>query len=467
MIRRHGGSLLTIVADRQLVFRSTHLSVALVRHANCLYEGDWKEDSEVLTTMKKIIRLLAIYGSLAVMAAAVTNNTAVKAQTPAPAPASPAQGQCTDEKKGAWYADFTKFRTTDPTKAAEAGKKYLAACPQEDGPIPTYLKKWIAAYDKEARRGRFQPLLYNDKKYTEALALGKEILSEEPENVRVLIDMGWGSYLAAAALKNEGLNSDAVMYSKKAIQLIEGSKAPESWAPFKSKEETLAYLYNVVGRLTVKTNPTEALNALIKSVQLETDLKKDPWNYYFIGASYESGPYATLSSDYKTKYAGKDETTESKLALENINQVIDRMVDAYARAVALAGTDAKYQVNKKDWLEALSTWYKYRHNQSDAGLNEMIASVLSKPLPPLPTPITTLPASTPAATTPTSGNPGATGANSSSGPAVLSAGNKTAAGPATAVTATTTKTTTSTAGRTTASTKSTAKSKTRNNHGSH
>ena len=380
--------------------------------------------------MKKIMRLLAIYASLAVMAAtAFTNNPAVKAQTPAPAAA---QGTCTDENKGVWYADFTKFRTTDPTKAAEAGKKYLAACPAEEGPIPTYLKKWIAAYDKEARRGRFQPLLYNEKKYAEALALGKEILSEEPENVRVLIDMGWGSYLAAGALKNESLNSDAVMYARKAIQLIEANKAPESWVPFKSKEETLAYLYNVVGRLAVKGNPTEALNALIKSVQLETDLKKDPWNYYFIGASYESGSYATLSADYKTRFAGKDETPESKLALENINQVIDRMIDAYARAVALAGNDAKYQANKKDWLEAASTWYKYRHNQSDAGLNEMIASVLSKPLPPLPTPITTLPASTPAATTPTSGSPGAA-AGSTNG-AALPAGTKAAATPATSVT---------------------------------
>src|SRR6267143_3251560 len=255
--------------------------------------------------MKKIISLLAIYASLAVMAATVmaatvlTNNTQANAQTPAPAAA---QGQCTDENKGAWYADFTKFRTTDPAKAAEAGKKYLAACPQEDGPIPTYLKKWIAAYDKEARRGRFQPLLYNDKKYTEALGLSKEILAEEPENLRVLIDMGWGSYLAAIALKNESLNSDAVMYSKKAIQLLEANKAPESWVPFKSKEETLAYLYNVVGRQAVKTNPTEALNALIKSVQMETDLKKDPWNYYFIGISYETGPYATLSAAYKVKY---------------------------------------------------------------------------------------------------------------------------------------------------------------------
>jgi tetratricopeptide (TPR) repeat protein len=376
--------------------------------------------------MKKIISLLAIYASLAVMAATVfTNNTEVKAQTPAPAPApAAAKGPCTDEAKAAWYADFTKLRTTDPNKAAEAGKKYLAACPQEQGPIPDYLKKWIAAYDKEARKGKFKPLLYNDKKYTEALALGKEILAEDPENLSVIIDMGWGSYLAAVALKNESLNNDAVTYAKKAIQLIESNKAPESWLPFKSKEETLAYLYNVVGRQGVRSNPTEALNALIKSVQLETDLKKDPWNYYFIGASYESGPYTTLSADYKTKYLGKDETNESKLALENINQVIDRMVDAYARAVALAGNDPKYQANKKDWLDALSTWYKYRHNQSDAGINEMIASVLSKPLPPLPTPITTLPAAPPAATTPTSGTPGAAGADSSSGAATSPAGTK-------------------------------------------
>ena len=34
----------------------------------------------------------------------------------------------------------------------------------------------------------------------------------------------------------------------------------------------------------------------------------------------------------------KDETPESKLALANINQIVDRMIDAYARAVALAGS---------------------------------------------------------------------------------------------------------------------------------
>jgi hypothetical protein len=340
--------------------------------------------------MKKIIGTLAIYASLVLLAAPVF------AQTPAPA-------GCTEEGKAALYTDFTTFRTTDPTKAYEAGKKYLA-CSQQEDQYTAYLKKWVTAYEKESRKVKMVPLLYGEKKYEEALGLGKQILADEPDNLRVIIDLGYGSYLAAANLKNESFNTDALTYANRAIQMIESGKAPASWAPFKGKDDTLAYLYDVVGRLSLKDNPTGALTSLIKKAQYETELKKDPWTYYFIAAAYESGPYAKLSADYKAKFEGKDETPESKLALENINQVIDRMVDAYARAVALAGNDPKYQAPKKDWMEGLSTWYKYRHNGADAGLNELIASVLSKPLPPEPTPLTSLPASASTATsTPTAG----------------------------------------------------------------
>jgi tetratricopeptide (TPR) repeat protein len=422
--------------------------------------------------MKKIFWMLAICASLGLMSpfAHVIKLQAQTPQTPTPSPAA-AKGPCTDENKTAWYADFTKFRTSDAAKAYEAGKKYLTACPQEDGPIPTYLKKWVAAYEKESRKLKFQPLLYNEKKYPEALALGKEILAEDPENLRVIIDLGWGSYLAAAALKNESLTNDAVTYAKKAIQLIESGKSPESWAPFKSKEDTLAYLYNAIGRIAVKTNPTEALNALIKSAQYDTEIKKDPWTYYFIAASYETGPYATLSAAYE-KYKGKDETPESKLALENINQVVDRMIDAYARAVAAAGNDPKYQASKKEWMDGLSTWYKYRHNQSDAGLNEMIASVLSKPLPPVPTPLTSLPASTPSSTTPVSGNSSTAGSASAPAPSVGPATNKTTTTPTATSLTTTPKTTTTAADATstkpaTTTTTTATKPKPKNNHRRH
>lgn len=344
--------------------------------------------------MKKIIATLAVCASMVFLAAPVFAQAA-------------AQGACTEEAKTAIYTQFTTERTKDPTKAYEAAKKYLVCAQGVEDQYTAYLNKWVAAYEKEARKLKLPAMIYNDKKYVEAIALGKEILVDEPENLRVIVDLGYGSYLGAVNLKNESLNADALNYARQAIQMIEAGKAPTTWAPFKGKDDTLAYLYDVVGRLTLKDNPAGALTALIKKAQFETDLKKDPWTYYFIAAAYESGSYAKLSADYKARFEGKDETPESKLALENINQVIDRMIDAYARAVALAGTDPKYQAPKTEWMDGLNTWYKYR-KQSDAGLNEFIASVLSKPLPPEPTPLITVP-SAPTSTAPSSGTSNAAG----------------------------------------------------------
>lgn len=408
--------------------------------------------SELL--MKKIIGTLAICASFLATPVFAQTPAQKPAQTPAPVASLPAG--CTEEGKTAAYTEFTTFRTTQVIKAYEAAKKYLA-CSQGEDQYTAYLKKWVAAYEKENRKTKMVPMLYGEKKYPEALGLGKDILADEPENLRVLIDLGYGSYLAAVNLKQVSFNSDALTYSRKAIQMIESGKAPATWAPFKGKDDTLAFLHDVVGQLTLKDNPSAALTSFIKKAQFETDLKKDPWTYYFIANAYENGPYAKLSADYKTRFEGKDETPESKLALENINQVIDRMVDAYARAVALAGNDPKYATPKKDWMDGLSTWYKYRHNGADTGLTDLIASVLSKPLPPEPTPVTTLP-STPTSTNSTTGAPSAgsaigvtTGATTSATPAATST-----AAPAT----------TSSAPSTAAAPKPTtpAKPKPRNNH---
>jgi len=197
------------------------------------------------------------------------------------------------------------------------------------------------------------------------------------------------------------MNAEAVNYARKAIQLLEAGKTIEDYKPLTGKDDSLAYLNYTIGTLTLVQDPAGALKNLIKAAQYETPLKKEPFTYAYIGGAYETGPYAKLSDQYKV-FSGKDETPESKLLLANINQIVDRMIDAYARAVALAGTDAKYAEPKKAWTLTLTDWYKYR-NKSDAGMTEMVASVLSKPLPPEPTPLTSLPAApaTPAATSAT------------------------------------------------------------------
>jgi hypothetical protein len=81
------------------------------------------------------------------------------------------------------------------------------------------------------------------------------------------------------------------------------------------------------------------------------------------------------------------------------------MIDGYARAVALAGTDAKFATAKTGWQESLTTWYKYRNADKTDGMAELVAGILAKPLPPEPTPLVSLPpSSTPAATPATNAN---------------------------------------------------------------
>ena len=203
------------------------------------------------------MRVFAIYAALGLLPV-FANVIELKAQTATPSPAA-AQGQCTDESKAAWYAEFIKFRTTEPPKAYEPAKKYLAACPAEEGQIPSYLKKWVIAYDKEARKLKLNDLFINQRKYADSLTLAKEILTDEPEYLPAIIDLGYGGYVVAVTTKNESGNADAVIYTKKAIAAIESGKAPEGWSPFKSKDDALGYLYYSLSYLERTNNPTNSL----------------------------------------------------------------------------------------------------------------------------------------------------------------------------------------------------------------
>ena len=355
--------------------------------------------------MKKLITFLSILTTVAILALPVAARNAVAVNS--------IQDQCSQEAKDALYQSFLKNRQSDQAKAYDDAKKYLA-CPagevtEAQQKIIDYLKKWSTAYEEGVRKARLPALLYNEQKYVEAYALGKEMLAADPENLKVLVDLGASGYLVAP-LKNPTLTAEAVGHARKALQLLESGKTLEDWQPLASRDVALAYLNYTIGSLTLEQDPTAALKNLLKAAQFETPLKKSPYTYAYIAGAYETGAYAKQSDEYKKMYSGKDETPESKLALANINQIVDRMIDAYARAVALAGTDAKFATPKAAWQESLTTWYKYRNSDKTEGMNELVAGILSKPLPPEPTPLTVLPASATPAATPATNN-GAAGTN--------------------------------------------------------
>jgi len=280
------------------------------------------------------------------------------------------------------YKRFVDNRAERPAVAYQAARDYLQKYNKDKDQYTDYLNKWVMFYERDERK-RMLPGLINEKKFAEAYSTGAKILADEPNYLRAQIDLGYAGYLAATA-KNESFNTTALEYARKAISEIESGKAPTEWAPFKGKDDTLAYLNYAVGFLTLKTTPDAAIDSLIKAAQYESDIKKTPSTYYFLAVAYESGPYKTLSAAYQTNFANKPETPESKAALDKLNVVMDRIIDAYARAIASAGTDPKTEQGRRDWLAAMSNYYKFRHGGADTGMTEFIATALQKPLPPKP-----------------------------------------------------------------------------------
>jgi tetratricopeptide (TPR) repeat protein len=279
------------------------------------------------------------------------------------------------------YKRFVDNRIPNPAAAYQAARDYLQKYQKDKDQYTDYLQKWVLAYERDERK-RNLPVLINEKKFAEAYSSGAKILADEPEYLRAQIDLGYAGYIAASA-KDETHNNDALNYARKAIQALEAGKTPSEWAPFKGKDDTLAYLHYAVGFLTLKTNPDQAIDSLLRAARYQSDIKNTPSTYYFLAVAYESGPYKTQSTAYQTAYANKPETPESKAALEKLNVVMDRIIDAYARAIAAAGTDPKTEQSRKEWLAQMTTFYNFR-NGSEAGINEFIAASLQKPLPPKP-----------------------------------------------------------------------------------
>jgi hypothetical protein len=331
--------------------------------------------------MKRIINLLTFAAVLAVCAA----------------PALAQATQCTDENKVAWYGTFLKNFKGDPAQqktAYEAAKLYLTNCPADpaDKQADYMQNKFVVPYEKmsagTALKTQFEEA-FTKKNYADQIRLGKQVVAAEPDNTAAYIIMG------VAGLGDANQLNEAAPFAKKAIEMIEAGKP---FAPLATKDAALAFLNDAVGKANLKTAPADAIPYFIKAAKLESALKKDPQFYLDLANAYAEGPVAKQSEAYKA--AGyTTETPESKLAVENLNQFIDRQIDALARATALTTNP----VGKKTLMDLLTGLYTDRNKSAD-GLPALLSNVLNTPVPDVPTmmtlptpPATPTPAATPAA----------------------------------------------------------------------
>ncbi|HEY0323777.1 MAG TPA: hypothetical protein VGC66_22685 [Pyrinomonadaceae bacterium] len=321
--------------------------------------------------MKKLIRILTLSALVATIWLPAVANTKLSLT------ATKAIAVQDEEAKAKLYNDFLAKYKTEPAAAYALAKEYLQKYPAESDQTK-YLTKWINAYDakeKEGRKTKVEELL-RQQKYAEAFGAAKAILADEPADLRTLNNAVFAAMYAAGVNKNDSFNGEAAGYARKAIQLI------QSGQPFDKKDETLGWLHSALGFFSLKTNPSEAVTNYIKAAGFEGSAKKDPQTYLFLADAYRGAEYVKVANDFKTRCATAEQqaTPDCKALSDRLNEVVDRMVDAYARAVALA-TDAKYAGLKTEAMTSITPLYKFRHENSDAGLSEFIAGILAKPLP--------------------------------------------------------------------------------------
>ncbi|MEJ7575509.1 MAG: hypothetical protein WKF74_00730 [Pyrinomonadaceae bacterium] len=335
--------------------------------------------------MKNSIKTLAF--AVVAFAFALQPVAFAQAQTAASGTAT-AQDTAAQEKRDLYTKFYNAVTANKQDEAYQSAQEYVRKYPNDTDDIAKYVRTFITTYEKNQVSQKYTGFygFIQKKDYPGAFTQGKQLLSTDPNDMRVLLNLVQAGYLAAVS-GNTSLSADASNYAKQVIGLIESGKTPEGekpWYPFNNRDEALAYLNYYYAAMNLKAAPADAAGYLVKSVGYESPLKRDPSIYYQLAYAYEAGEYKRLGDSYQA-FVGKDETPESKAARANLDQGADRIIDALARAIAYADADPKnkqkYAQQRAQWMTALTQIYKSRNNNSDAGLPQYIASVSTKPMP--------------------------------------------------------------------------------------
>jgi tetratricopeptide (TPR) repeat protein len=370
--------------------------------------------------MRNLFRLLTLAALATIFALPAFAQTTPAAPAAAPAAANP----CEEAARGEMYTRYYELKGKKDTKgqpdaaaqkeAYGIGQEYLTKYASCNDTYSKAVQKFVTQYGEAVRKvgneAELSDALYKNKDYAKAFQVGNQMIAADPENLSLLIQLGYAGYNAQSLNPPvTTFSPTALGYAKKAVQMLEAGQTPANWVLFKSKDEALGYLNFAIGEYMINSDPAGALPYYLKAAS-NAPTKDIALTYGRLGWAYQAGQYKPMQEAFTAKY--KEETDESKYALNNLNQVMDRVMDAYARAIRLAGNDPKFAKAKAEWMQQLTDFYKFRNNNTTTGLDAFIASTESKPLPAPFTPQPYVPSATPA---PSTGGTASDSGNTSTG----------------------------------------------------
>jgi len=286
-----------------------------------------------------------------------------------------------DREKESLFNQITEYRRSpNPDQqrlAYPTAKAYLRQFGGDNDRYAREVQKFVDEWERRAYDSAvFQA--YSAKDYAKTFELGRPLLTKSPQDFFLLGTLTEAGYEDSFA-GHTSLNTESLDYARRAIALLAAGQVTQA-DPFKSIEVARGFLNSAVGWFLKDQSPVEAAAAFLKAAKSDSPYHTDPAIYRRMGVAILKGEFAQISAKYNEEFGTKPPSKEQAAALERVGQVAERAIDAYARAVALS-TGPEQQAAKSKLLAQLTDLYKNFHNNSDAGLNELISTVLSKPLP--------------------------------------------------------------------------------------
>lgn len=294
--------------------------------------------------------------------------------------AVPTHPQQQDEKMEL-YTKFYEARKVASTAELQKAlyplaKEYLSKYGADTDQYTEAVRKFVESYERAVVEFDMANA-FNAKDYNKAIDLGRQILSSEPENFYPLSFVAQAGFYSPPAEK-AGRLDETLRAVRKGIELLEAGQVKRP-APFETLDRARGSFYMMHGWLTKDDSPAEAAKALRKAIQSDPTLKTNAAVHTILAQAVVQSEYTPLVDEYRQKFNNKPETADSRALAARVRAAGDRSIDTLARAIALS-TQPNEQEVREQMLKQLTTLYTF-FNGSEAGLKELIATVLSKPMP--------------------------------------------------------------------------------------
>lgn len=230
----------------------------------------------------------------------------------------------------------------------------------------TYLDFFNQPAEAEYVNGMMLSAMLTTDRLADAFKLAPAWLEKHPEDVDMMRRLAIVGSNAAIKGDNSFI-TQAQQYGVKAIEIIEADKKPANieaaqWTDYKAKY--LPGLYRETGVLALRSGDKAAGRArLEKAAALSSS---DPSVYAIVGQLADEEYTASVTEYNVATGPAKD------AALKKAQGQLDNVIELYAHAIALTEGHPEYEQLRTQLMPALEEYYKFRHNKTTNGLQQLI-----------------------------------------------------------------------------------------------